>query len=133
MGEAYHDHRRQMMLSRNEGLTKTYNRFNDPSEQSDDITRLRALHVEMDGAVAAAYGWNDLDLTHDFQETTQGVRYTLSDPGRRIILDHLLALNQQRYEEEVQFGFREKKNHGGTAKTSAKLKAGKSSNQGVLY
>ena len=31
-GETYHDHRRQVMLTRQEGLTKTYNRFHDPDE-----------------------------------------------------------------------------------------------------
>ena len=34
----------------------------------------------MDRAVAAAYGWSDLDLSHGFHETKQGVRYTISDP-----------------------------------------------------
>ena len=33
----------------------------------------------MDQAVAAAYGWNDLDLGHGFHETKQGVRYTFSE------------------------------------------------------
>ena len=43
--------------SRQEGLTKTYNRFHDPDESAADIQKLRDLHVEMDKAVAAAYGW----------------------------------------------------------------------------
>jgi len=30
LGEAYHTHRRRIMLARQEGLTKTYNRFHDP-------------------------------------------------------------------------------------------------------
>jgi hypothetical protein len=64
IGNEYHDFRRQLMLSRQEGLTKTYNRFHDRGEQSADIARLRMLHVEMDQAVAAAYGWSDLDLGH---------------------------------------------------------------------
>jgi hypothetical protein len=88
------------MLARQEGLTKTYNRFHDPDERSADIARLRALHVEMDQAVAAAYGWDDLDLGHGFHETAQGVRYTISEPARREVLARLLALNHQRYEEE---------------------------------
>ena len=68
------------MLSRQEGLTKTYNRFHDPDETTADIQKLRELHVEMDNAVAAAYGWTDLDLGHGFHETKQGVRYTISEP-----------------------------------------------------
>ena len=57
IGETYHEHRRQIMLARQEGLTKTYNRFHNPSETAADIAELRRLHVEMDNAVAAAYGW----------------------------------------------------------------------------
>lgn len=91
------------------GKTAIANRFHDPDEQSTDIARLRALHVEMDQAVAAAYGWSDLDLGHDFHETKQGVRYTLSESARRTVLDRLLALNHQRYEEEVKAGLHEKK------------------------
>jgi hypothetical protein len=98
--EAYHEHRRQIMLARNEGLTKTYNRFHDPRETSADIAHLRALHVEMDNAVAAAYGWGDLDLGHGFHETAQGTRYTLAEPIRRIVLTRLLELNHERWEAE---------------------------------
>ena len=71
----YHEHRRQIMLARQEGLTKTYNRFHNPDETADDIQKLRELHVEMDNAVAAAYGWTDLDLGHGFHETKQGLRF----------------------------------------------------------
>lgn len=108
-GEAVHQHRHSMMQSRQEGLTKTYNRFHCGEEQSAEIVRLRALHVEMDQAVAAAYGWSDLDLGHGFHETKQGVRYTISESARRAVLDRLLALNHQRYEEEVKVGLHEKK------------------------
>ena len=69
LGETYHEHRRQIMLARQEGLTTTYNRFHNPDERARDIARLRELHVEMDRAVAAAYGWDDLDLGHGFHET----------------------------------------------------------------
>lgn len=107
-GEAYHIFRATLMVERNEGLTTTYNHFHDRGEQSADIARLRALHVEMDQAVAAAYGWSDLDLSHGFHTTKQGERYTLSEPARRTVLDRLLALNHQRYEEEVKVGLHDK-------------------------
>src|SRR5262249_31157130 len=87
---------------------KTYNRFHLHTEQSEDISRLRALHVEIDQAVVAAYGWSDLDLNHGFQETKQGVRYTINDCPRRTVLDRLLPLNHQRYEEEVKAGLHDK-------------------------
>jgi hypothetical protein len=100
-GERYNAHRGQLMLSRNEGLTTTYNRFHDPSERADDIARLRVLHMEIDQAVATAYGWTDLDFCHGFHESKQGARYTISESARNIVLDRLLALNHQRHEEEV--------------------------------
>ena len=101
IGETYHDYRLQIMLTRQEGLTKTYNHFNDPDETAADIQRLRDLHVEMDHAVAAAYGWNDLDLGHGFHETKQGTRFTISESARREVLARLLKLNHERYAEEV--------------------------------
>jgi hypothetical protein len=108
IGERYHSLRREIMLAREEGMTALYNRFHDRGEKSDDIARLRVLHVEMDQAVAAAYDWSDLDLGHVFHETKQGVRYTISESARLTVLDRLLALNHQRYEEEVKAGLHEK-------------------------
>lgn len=109
VGMEYEEARKMIMLARQEGLTKTYNRFHNRSEQSPDIAQLRALHVEMDQAVAAAYGWSDLDLGHGFHATKQGERYTISEPARRTVLDRLLALNHQRHAEEVAAGLHDKK------------------------
>jgi hypothetical protein len=97
------------MFSRKEGLTKTYNRFHDPDEASADIKTLRQLHVEMDTAVAIAYGWADLNLNHGFHETKQGIRYTISDDARREVLTRLLKLNRERYAEEVKQGLHDPK------------------------
>lgn len=108
IGERYYAHRQSIMLDRNEGLTKTYNRFHKRDEDSADIAKLRQLHVEMDHAVAAAYGWTDLELGHGFHETKQGIRYTVSESARREILDRLLALNHERHEEELNEGLHEK-------------------------
>jgi hypothetical protein len=100
IGERYHSDRREIMAARHEGLTATYNRFHSPHEVSHDIATLRGLHVEMDYAVAAAYGWTDLDLGHGFHKTKQGIRYTISEAARREVLDLLLALNHERYAAE---------------------------------
>jgi hypothetical protein len=100
IGERYHFHRRDVMIARCEGLTATYNRFHSAHEVSHDIATLRTLHVQMDYAVAAAYGWSDLDLGHGFHETKQGNRYTISEAARRAVLDRLLALNHERYAAE---------------------------------
>jgi hypothetical protein len=129
IGETYHEHRRQIMLDRQEGLTKTYNRFHDPAEAASDIARLRELHVEMDQAVAAAYGWDPsagsgqvLNLEHGFHETPQGVRYTISQEARWEVLDRLLALNHERYAEEVKAGLHEKKKRKGGRRASKREK-----------
>ncbi len=98
IGEAYHEHRRQLMLGMQLGLTKTYNLFhsnaitvqniNDKDKQVlalqkhleknanvisfkeaiDGILKLRELHIQMDTAVLDSYGWNDILLHHDFYE-----------------------------------------------------------------
>ncbi|MGB3653505.1 MAG: hypothetical protein WBA41_20135 [Rivularia sp. (in: cyanobacteria)] len=83
IGEKYYNHRQNIMLARQQGLTKTYNRFHNPDETATDIQQLRELHVEMDKAVAAAYGWSNLDLEHGFQDTKQGLRFTISETARR--------------------------------------------------
>jgi hypothetical protein len=100
-GKALDEHRRGIMLDRWEGLTATYNRVHDPRERSEDIAKLRRLHVELDHAVAVAYGWEDLPLDHDFQETRQGVRYTLGLATRTEMLDRLLELNHERAAAEA--------------------------------
>ena len=127
IGEAYHTHRQQIMRNRQEGLTKTYNRFHTPTETADDIAELRRLHVEMDNAVAAAYGWQDLDLGHGFHQTKQGLRYTISEAARRTVLDRLLALNHARYAEEVAEGLHDK---GGSRKGAKAQRGGKGKVEG---
>lgn len=100
VGERYYNHRKSIMLGQQEGLTQTYNRFHNPQESNPRIEELRCLHVEMDQAVAAAYGWQEIELGHGFHETKQGIRYTISETARREVLDRLLALNHQRHAEE---------------------------------
>ncbi|MEW8025275.1 MAG: type IIL restriction-modification enzyme MmeI [Candidatus Thiodiazotropha sp.] len=94
IGVTYHEHRHQLMLKMQLGLTKTYNLFHDPdlspeavekaskrsaeiaAEAYQDILKLRDLHRQMDEAVLAAYGWHEtsekwgpaIDLRHDFYE-----------------------------------------------------------------
>ena len=80
----------------------------------------------MDNAVASTYGWDDLDLGHGFHETRQGLRFTISQEARWEVLDRLLALNHERYAEEVRQGLREKKGKkGGTRRTKPSRKGAK--------
>lgn len=123
IGETYYTHRQAVMRDRQEGLTKTYNRFHDPNEKADDIQKLRELHIEMDWEVANAYGWQDLDLGHDFHTTKQGIRFTISETARREVLDRLLELNHQRYAEEVAQGLHDKKKAKGKGQKAKGKKA----------
>jgi hypothetical protein len=119
IGDSYNQYRQQIMLARQEGLTVTYNRLHNPKEKSTDIIHLRDLQVKMDNAVAVAYGWNDVNLEHDFHETPQGLRFTISEPARREVLARLLRLNHECYEEEVKAGLHEKEKKGATKVKSA--------------
>ena len=101
LGAAYHEHRRQVMQVRQLGLTKAYNLFHDPACRDADIVRLRELHVEMDRAVLACYGWDDLAPGHDFHQNERGqTRFTVSPDARREMLARLVALNLEVSKEE---------------------------------
>ena len=112
IGHSYHDYRSAIMVARNEGMTKTYNRFHDRAETSADIQHLRDLHADMDRAVLNAYGWPDLaeraapiflDETKEDDHTYQGRLFWPSD-FRDEVLARILALNAERHAEEVRLG-----------------------------
>jgi hypothetical protein len=112
MGQAYYDHRAALMIARDEGMTKTYNRFHDRKERGEDIVRLRELHADMDRAVLAAYGWDDLaaraapiflDESNEDDHAYQGRLFWPSD-FRDEVLARLLALNAERHADEVRRG-----------------------------
>jgi hypothetical protein len=96
--------RRELMLSRQLGLTKSYNLVHDSRINDADIRNLRDIHVTIDEAVCAAYGWTDLVLDHGHYETRQGVRWTIAPAVQTEILDRLLALNHERHTEEEASG-----------------------------
>ena len=66
IGKTYYEYRADLMIRNNQGLTDTYNRFHDPNETHPDILKLRQLHHQMDRAVLAAYGWQDIDTPCGF-------------------------------------------------------------------
>lgn len=121
VGNRLDEHRRQLMQRRNVGLTDTYNLLHDATCQDGDISELRRVHKEIDKATVEAYGWHDLldesgktppvdpthetfPLDHDFHETDQGTRYTISPLVRTEIIDRLRQLNHQAYADEVHLG-----------------------------
>jgi hypothetical protein len=128
LGEKYHLLRTALQSKFKEGLTSIYNRFHSMDEASDEINQFRSLHIELDLAIAAAYGWGDLNLGHGFHETKQGIRFTISDEARREVLQRLLKLNHARYEEEVAQGLHDKKKK----KTSTPRKTSPAKDDGHL-
>ena len=99
IGRTLDAERREIMLRRELGLTKLYNLINDPGLEAGtdpDVDRMRAIHVELDAAVAAAYGWDDLDLTHGFHTYRKMTRWTVPPATRVEILDRLLEENHRR-------------------------------------
>ena len=103
-GDRLDRERRDIMLSRQLGLTKTYNLVHDPVVRDADIRNLRGIHVAIDEAVCAAYEWADLVLAHGHYETRQGMRWTVAPAVQQEILDRLLELNHQRHAEEQAAG-----------------------------
>ena len=109
-GQIYYDFRAQLMVKRNEGLTKTYNRFHDPNEIDSDIQKLRELHAAMDRAVLDAYGWTD--VPSDCDEEAWGkkpYRCRWPEEVHDDVLARLLDLNRERYVEEVAAGLHAEK------------------------
>jgi hypothetical protein len=133
-GRAYYEFRSKLMVRNNEGLTKTYNRFNDPEERSEDILCLRELHAAMDRAVLDAYGWTNidprceflLDYEEDDEETNRKKkpwRYRWPDELRDEVLARLLDLNQQRAREEQLAATVEGKRSGRAARPRGRRRA----------
>ena len=104
IGETYYTFRSQLMIGRNEGLTKTYNRFHARGENELKIARLRALHLELDTTVLRAYGWEDLAdraapefIEQDVDEVkAPKTRLDWSLVFKDEVLARLLALNSER-------------------------------------
>lgn len=103
-GQAYHDHRAQLMVTRDQGMTPTYNRFHRATDTDPDIATLRDLHARLDRATLSAYGWDDLaaEATPVFltPDTEDDHRYRnrlfWPAPFRDAVLARLLRLNEER-------------------------------------
>ncbi|WP_435198251.1 Eco57I restriction-modification methylase domain-containing protein [Janibacter sp. GS2] len=102
-GRVLDEERREIMLRRKLGLTVLYNLVNDAKLETGidpDVDRMREIHVDLDDAVMAAYGWDDVPLDHGFHTYRQMTRWTVSPAARVEILDRLLAENHRRAAEE---------------------------------
>jgi hypothetical protein len=104
--------RRDTMVARNEGLTKTYNRFHDERDNGISMIALRRLHAKLDRAVLNAYGWPDIPEHRSFEQAwvdesgKSFVRYTWPTEIHDTVLARLLALNAERHVEELRGDFR---------------------------
>lgn len=114
IAKEFADARAAVCLDKKMGITEIYNRLHNNSERNPHIEKLRALQREIDIEVANAYGWDDLDLGHDFHEVpyqpeNDRVRFTISEAARIEVLQRLSELNRVRYQEEVAAGLHDKK------------------------
>lgn len=104
-GKKFYEHRQAIMLQRQLGLTKTYNLFNNPACQDEDIRLMRKLQIEMDSSILACYGWDDIDLQHDFYPNERNkIRFMPSPAAQREIFTRLIALNQEIAAQEAAQG-----------------------------
>jgi hypothetical protein len=107
-GRSLDEERRGIMLRRDLGLTKLYNLVNDETIHGDgDIDRLRQIHVEVDEATTAAYGWDDVALDHRFNSFRQSQRWTIGPAARIECMDRLLLENRRRTHQDRGNGHRD--------------------------
>ena len=98
IGERLYEVRAKYMVETDQGLTQTYNKLKDAQCNEAAIDELRGLHIEMDRAVLAAYGWADIDekALESFQDE---------------VIDRLFVLNAERAKEEKLAGKSAKKSN----------------------
>ncbi|WP_228377132.1 Eco57I restriction-modification methylase domain-containing protein [Chryseobacterium sp. FH2] len=107
IGKELNFQRKNVMTKYAIGLTKLYNFMHkNTSEVSTisvtefeiDIVKLRSTMIKLDNQILKVYGWDDLNLNHDFYEMdylpeNDRVRFTIHPTARKEILNRLLLLN----------------------------------------
>jgi hypothetical protein len=99
VGETLYESRACFMVETNQGLTDTYNLLKDHECNDERVVELRGLHEELDLAVLAAYGWDDIAVPRYTTTRTDHERDALERFEDEVI-DRLFVLNDQRYQEE---------------------------------
>jgi len=117
LGKDFYEKRIAISVAKNIGTTTVHNMIDSPRNDSTEIDELRSLLSEIDNSVLKSYGWDDIDLNHNFYVTQQGVRFTFTEEAGFQLLQRLLELNHKRYEDEVVQGL-----HGGKSADVAKRK-----------
>lgn len=77
----------------------------DYNQTVSRVNDLRRLHQQMDELVLQTYGWQHIQLQHDFREVdylpeNDRVRYTISPEARKQVLQELLLLNHHIHAQE---------------------------------
>lgn len=85
------------------GMTDAMNAVHSPEFNDEAIKLMRDCLEQVDAGVGQAYGWCDLDLSHDFrvEEDNEGgevVRYGLDAEVERECLHRLIRLNRLQWE-----------------------------------
>lgn len=103
LGRELHATRRDLMITRDLGLTSLYNMVHSTAVTADPaVENLRRIHQEVDLATLESFGWSDIALDHGFHPFGNVDRFTISPAARAEILDRLLEENHRRASAEGQ-------------------------------
>ncbi|TZG28792.1 Eco57I restriction-modification methylase domain-containing protein [Sphingomonas montanisoli] len=85
------------------GMTEAMNAVHSTASHDDQIVAIRNILEQIDAGVADAYGWIDIDLSHNFQDDSDDGDASSSYHGldkqtRTLVLSKLVELNHQLYE-----------------------------------
>ena len=122
IGREHYEYRSRLLTQYGDGLTQMYNRLHDQTVAAEEILKMRELQKSLDSQLSLAYGWEDIELKHEYVQNKRGIRFTLSVECCNNVLARLLLLNHERYEEECEQGLHDKKTKKQTAKSSKKEK-----------
>jgi len=104
-GRKFYEYRQKVTQKRQIGLTKLNNLFNDPTCMEEDIKIIRELLIDLDKSILACYGWEGIDLQHDFYPNDRKkIRFIPSPAAQREIFTRLVALNQEIAAQEAAQG-----------------------------
>jgi hypothetical protein len=99
IGRQLYEARAARMVAQEQGLTTTYNQLKDPDCTDPEIQNLRDLHLAMDRAVLAAYGWDEIDPP-PYTDPVTPADHRAKEAFEDEVIDRLFALNAERAAEE---------------------------------
>ncbi len=119
IAKKYLSSRENLMSTLDVGMNMAYQHAHSEHSRHEVVEKFRQAIKDLDCNIASIYGWDDIDLNHDFYSDDlpggSRVRYTISEDARVEILWRLSELNRQRYEKEVAQGL-----HGRAASPGAR-------------